>query len=258
MGRMSTNHCNLDMNYISAILVTKVCEKPSCEVSVAKQLVYTELEFEISYQKAWYSLRRCRDNIFGTWESSIAKLPKYMKALQMSNPGTIVEWQSKPMNHPSQKVIKYVFWAFKPCLDGPRNTSLLRLQGRHRSSDLGEANIDDVVRARRADHGIWTLFPAGVHPHPRVMQLIYTMGFYGVYRCRRMKVDFHLITALIERWREETHTFHFRIGEATITLQDIALLWGLPINGIPVIGTDYMYCTTAWIDYCKALLGFHP
>ncbi|XP_012856899.1 PREDICTED: serine/threonine-protein phosphatase 7 long form homolog [Erythranthe guttata] len=90
------------------------------------------------------------------------------------------------------------------------------------------------------------------------MQLIYTMGFYGVYRCRRMKVDFHLITALIERWREETHTFHFRVGEATITLQDIVLLWGLPIDGIPVIGTDYTYCTTAWIDYCEALLGFRP
>lgn len=45
-----------------------------------------------------------------------------------------------------------------------------------------------------------------------------------------------MITALIERWRPETHTFHFPIGECTVTLEDVALQLGVPIRGNAVVG----------------------
>jgi len=35
----------------------------------------------------------------------------------------------------------------------------------------------------------------------------------------------------MDRWRPETHTFHLPVGEMTITLQDVALLLGLPCAG---------------------------
>ncbi|CAI0551714.1 unnamed protein product, partial [Linum tenue] len=47
----------------------------------------------------------------------------------------------------------------------------------------------------------------------------------------RIKIDHQLITALVERWRKETHRFNFREGECTITLKDIAILTDLPIYG---------------------------
>ena len=61
-------------------------------------------------------------------------------------------------------------------------------------------------------------------------------GFYGVCRVGWIRYDQALISALVERWRQETHTFHLPVGEATVTLEDVAILWGLPIDGEPVIG----------------------
>ena len=46
-----------------------------------------------------------------------------------------------------------------------------------------------------------------------------------------VKLDRSLLTALVDRWRPETNTFHLPCGEMTPTLQDIAILLGLPISG---------------------------
>ncbi|XP_027346453.1 serine/threonine-protein phosphatase 7 long form homolog [Abrus precatorius] len=60
-------------------------------------------------------------------------------------------------------------------------------------------------------------------------------GFAGVVQLACFPIDRHLITALVERWRLETHTFHMVPGEYTITFQDIAIQIGLRIDGKAVI-----------------------
>ncbi|RYQ90074.1 hypothetical protein Ahy_B09g096358 isoform A [Arachis hypogaea] len=45
-----------------------------------------------------------------------------------------------------------------------------------------------------------------------------------------------LLAALVERWRPETHTFVLPVGEVTVTLEDVAHIFGLPIDGEPVSG----------------------
>jgi Plant mobile domain len=50
-----------------------------------------------------------------------------------------------------------------------------------------------------------------------------------------IQIDPALITALVERWRPATHTFYMHMGEVTVTLQNVAVLWGLSNNGYPII-----------------------
>jgi len=63
-----------------------------------------------------------------------------------------------------------------------------------------------------------------------------------------------LVSVLVERWRTETHTFHFPHGETTITLQDVALQLGLKIDGLSV--TDIIIGDVRVA--CQALLGETP
>ncbi|KAL0355269.1 UNVERIFIED_CONTAM: Serine/threonine-protein phosphatase 7 long form [Sesamum radiatum] len=140
---------------------------------------------------------------------------------------------------------------------GPRDGTVLSQQTQHRSDDILDGDLDDVLKARRADGAFWSHFQQ--HNLPvRVQQILNEIGFYGVYRCGRLVYDCHLITALVERWRSETHTFHFRVGEATITLQDVQIIWALPIDGEPVTGLDLDRTTIEWQDYCLTYLGFRP
>jgi hypothetical protein len=46
-----------------------------------------------------------------------------------------------------------------------------------------------------------------------------------------------VLTALVDRWRPETHMFHLSCEETTVSLQDVAMILGLPIDGMPVCGT---------------------
>ncbi|KAL0388581.1 UNVERIFIED_CONTAM: hypothetical protein Sradi_2739900 [Sesamum radiatum] len=92
---------------------------PSYGIKHVIQNVKDQTGYDVPYQKAWYSLKMARQIVYGTWESSVQKLPAYLGAIQKYNPGTIVEWKHKGFQASTGKyVMGYVFWAFKPCIDG--------------------------------------------------------------------------------------------------------------------------------------------
>ncbi|KAH1128987.1 hypothetical protein J1N35_000365 [Gossypium stocksii] len=69
------------------------------------------------------------------------------------------------------------------------------------------------------------------------------------------KSHIDLISALVERWHPETHTFHLLSGEVIITLQDVAVQLGLSINGEAVTGLRRL--PDLW-GTCERLLGRVP
>ena len=68
-------------------------------------------------------------------------------------------------------------------------------------------------------------------------------------------MDASLITTMVDRWRLETHTFHLLLGELTLTLQDVAHILGLPIDGPAICG---IVDGQGWRDQAEQLLGLRP
>ncbi|KAK1607214.1 hypothetical protein QYE76_030887 [Lolium multiflorum] len=63
------------------------------------------------------------------------------------------------------------------------------------------------------------------------------------------------LTALVDRWRPETHTFHLRAGEMAPTLQDVSMILALPIQGEPLcINT----ASDGWRQQMEGLIGRAP
>ncbi|KAJ9565828.1 hypothetical protein OSB04_001794 [Centaurea solstitialis] len=125
---------------------------------------------------------------------------------------------------------------------GPFNKELLFLETSHRAYNMfyGDSNPEETLDLRRGDRELWKHIKA---------------GFEGVFNCGFKPLDHSLITALVERWRPETHTFHLPIGEVTVTLQDVHLMWDLRIDGEVVTGCQRTWSLAEKIETCYRLLG---
>ena len=60
---------------------------------------------------------------------------------------------------------------------------------------------------------------------------------------------------MVERWWQETHTFHLPVGECSITLEDMAVLLGLPVDGHAVTAPPL---DAPPADMCERVLGIRP
>ena len=75
-----------------------------------------------------------------------------------------------------------------------------------------------------------------------MIDIIKLLRLEGLFRAPSREIDHYLILALVERWRPKTHTFHLPHGEMSMTLQDVKVIYGLPIEGEVLVGP------TAWVD----------
>ncbi|EOX93433.1 Serine/threonine protein phosphatase 7 long form [Theobroma cacao] len=138
-----------------------------------------------------------------------------------------------------------------PCAanPGPIDPSILYDQENHVSSAVWDGQERGALRCHEhtSKLGEWRLTP-------KQIELVEKAGFGYLRKIPAISLDNPLISALVERWRRETNTFHFTMGEMTVTLQDVAFLLGLAIDGDPVIGITYTTCSKV----CERYLGKAP
>ncbi|KAF1881494.1 hypothetical protein Lal_00021472 [Lupinus albus] len=132
---------------------------------------------------------------------------------------------------------------------GPIDGSVLYDQDKHVSTAVWEGQERGALRCHEHTSKLdqWTLTP-------KQIELVEKAGFGYLRSIPAISLDNPLISALVERWRRETNTFHLNVGEMTVTLKDVALLLGLAIDGEPVIGLTYTSCSSV----CEKYLGRVP
>ncbi|GMP67712.1 hypothetical protein CsSME_00027606 [Camellia sinensis var. sinensis] len=127
---------------------------------------------------------------------------------------------------------------------GPIDDSVLYDQDKHVSSAVWEGQERGALRCHEHTSKLdqWTLTSKQV-------ELVKKAGFNYLRLIPAISLDNPLISALVERWRRETNTFHFTVGEMTVTLEDVAYLLGLAVDGEPVIGVTYTTCEVVCLKY---------
>ncbi|XP_070030448.1 protein MAIN-LIKE 2 [Nicotiana sylvestris] len=132
---------------------------------------------------------------------------------------------------------------------GPIDDAVLYDQDKHVSSAIWEGQERSALRCHEHTSKLdqWMLTE-------KQIELVKKAGFGYLRMIPAISLDNPLISALVERWRRETNTFHFTVGEMTVTLEDVAYLLGLPVDGEAVIGVTYTSCEAV----CIRLLGKAP
>ncbi|XP_050380093.1 protein MAIN-LIKE 2 [Argentina anserina] len=132
---------------------------------------------------------------------------------------------------------------------GPIDGSVLYDQEKHVSSAVWDGQERGALRCHEHTSKLdqWTLTETQ-------LELVEKAGFGYLRLIPAISLDNPLISALVERWRKETNTFHLNVGEMTVTLKDVAFLLGLSIDGDPVMGVTYTTCNSV----CERFLGKTP
>ncbi|KAH1046616.1 hypothetical protein J1N35_037400 [Gossypium stocksii] len=97
--------------------------------------------------------------------------------------------------------------------------SLIRFYGKHISAAQLTMTNDRVMKG--FIHNMGKLAIPKIHGYLQATRFLHASRMSG-----GCKLDLQLISVLVERWRLETHTFHFLCGKCTTTLEDVVLQLG--------------------------------
>ncbi|XP_070040252.1 uncharacterized protein [Nicotiana tomentosiformis] len=148
------NHYNLDIDLIPLVLIPYLQASIRYRIKECITSVHQEYGHTITKRKAFLGRKRTFEIIYGNWDKSFAALPRYI-ALQHFNPGTVVEWKLERSPERPEYNFNYVFWAFKPTIDGfPHCRPVISIDGTH---VYGKCDIKLLIAITVDDNG--QIFP---------------------------------------------------------------------------------------------------
>ena len=127
---------------------------------------------------------------------------------------------------------------------------LLWMQKNHILQHIWNGVNERILKIRRAT----PLYNHTKAPLDEIIPLLQLSGLYLIMKLAQLKVNGALVNAFSERWRPETHTFHLKCRETTITLQNVSVLLGIFVDGRPLTGVTNI----DWFELCHELLGVMP
>ncbi|KAH1265081.1 Serine/threonine-protein phosphatase 7 long form [Glycine max] len=133
---------------------------------------------------------------------------------------------------------------------GPIDSDVLWMQPKHVSEHVWNGEEDRKLHIRR----VVPTYQGEEEIPEQIFPFLRQSGFAWIMKMGYLKINASLISALIERWRPKTHTFHMRCGECTITLQDVCVLLGISVDSLPLIDPTNL----DWADLCEEFLGVSP
>uniref|UniRef100_A0A8I6XU40 Aminotransferase-like plant mobile domain-containing protein n=1 Tax=Hordeum vulgare subsp. vulgare TaxID=112509 RepID=A0A8I6XU40_HORVV len=123
---------------------------------------------------------------------------------------------------------------------------------KHRAVLVERGEVPPVLRLRGHNPNESLLYDPRYEPYFRRMDLLqFVLNFKGT----PSRLNATTLTALTDRWSPETHSFHLPLGEMTITLEDIGMITGLPIEGRALTGKVR---SNGWRQRVAALVGVEP
>ncbi|KAF7812931.1 uncharacterized protein G2W53_033907 [Senna tora] len=181
---LTEDHPKLDFDMIATCIVSMVTREPNVFVASIIKRINDKFNCTVSYKKAWAAKHKTIAKVFGNWESSYNKLPRWMAVVQYFIPGTVVKFFYKPHRRgvPSDlgvRIFQQVFWAYKPCIDAfPHLKPMIQVDGTFlygkyigtpliASSQDGNNNIVPLAFAIAEGKtlGAWSWFLKNVREH---------------------------------------------------------------------------------------------
>ncbi|KAJ1700485.1 hypothetical protein LUZ63_000264 [Rhynchospora breviuscula] len=138
-----------------------------------------------------------------------------------------------------------------PPTEGPSQpASQARARRRRRRTALPNPYNVNPVERQSIEENQQVLFLAD---HEHIEGRLMKLGLIYISKVKHVNIDMSLLKAMVEFWSPETHTFHFPVEEMTVTLKDVAFIYGLRIEGIPVRGNT----KGSWEEKIRAQLFPH-
>ncbi|XP_016207201.1 uncharacterized protein LOC107647657 [Arachis ipaensis] len=140
---ISSDHRQLDYHVICARIFPLVRANAAVTIKVLQQATEADYGFRPSYRNVWMAKQKVVAQIYGDWEESYAKLPRWMLGVQLTMAGTVTVLKTFPVRvgdqvDESTVYFHRLFWIFPPCIEAFRHCKpLVSIDGTHLHGKYG-------------------------------------------------------------------------------------------------------------------------